>query len=298
MQICMNLYGLHQWFDGDFSEVLELVKIAERMGVDQISLGDHVAIGEDRSNYPFGEFSAPLDFPWIEPVTMLAAVAAVTERIRLSTGVLVAPLRPAVLLAKQLASLDVLARGRVDIGLGTGWHWPEYAASGVAFDDRIGQLEEQLRVCRALWNNAPAEFNGRYVRFDKLHQWPRPAQPGGVPIWLGVPPTPRNFARIAELADGWLPLGIDAAQCALGVRALRAAFAERGRDPAELAVRHLVVPAFGADGRGDLDGALAGIAEWVEAGATVIEWFPTMFCQRRDEFEPFLERVLKLKRQA
>jgi len=295
IKICMNLYGLHAWFDGDFAAVLDLVKIAERMGVDQISLGDHVAIGEDRSNYPFGEFSAPLDFPWIEPLTMLAAVAGVTERIRLSTGVLVSPLRPAVLLAKQLASLDVISRGRVDIGLGTGWHWPEYAACGVPFTDRIGQLDEQLRVCRVLWNDAPAAFEGRYVKFDQLHSQPRPVQKGGVPIWLGVPPTPRNFARIAELADGWLPLGIDADQCAEGVRALRAAFAERGRDPSTLAVRHLVVPGFGADGRGDLDGALRTIPRWVEAGATVVEWFPTMFCRERAEFEPFLERVLSLK---
>jgi len=82
------------------------------------------------------------------------------------------------------------------------------------------------------------------------------------------------------------------------VRALRAAFEARGRDPATLAVRHLVVPEFGVDGRGDLDGALRRIPRWLDAGATVIEWFPTMFCQRRDEFEPFLERVLSLKKRG
>jgi probable F420-dependent oxidoreductase len=295
LKVAMNLYGLQDWFDGDFAAVVELVKIAERKGVDQISLGDHVAIGEDHSNYPFGKFSAPLDFPWIEPITMLAAVASATTRIRLSAGVLISPLRPAVLLAKQLASLDVLSRGRLDIGIGTGWQQAEYDACGVPFADRVLHMEEQVRVCRELWRNAPATFHGKYVNFDRLYSLPRPVQPNGAGIWFGVPPTPRNFARIAELGDGWLPLGIDVAQFAAGMQALRAACAERDRDPATLAVRHLVIPPFGPDGIGDFDGALAGIRAWAAAGATMVELFPTMFCRGRDDFEPFLDRLVALK---
>ncbi len=197
-------------------------------------------------------------------------------------------------MAKQLATLDVLSRGRLDIGLGTGWHRAEYAAPGVSFEDRIGQLDEQIQVCCTLWKDTPATYHGRYVNFDRIYALPKPSQPSGIPIWL----RPANWERIASSADGWLPLGIDAAQCAQGVIALREAYKSHGRNPADLAVRHLVVPSFDANGVGLLDAALASVAAWVDAGATHIEWFPTMFCRRRDQFEGFLERILTLKLQS
>ena len=117
---------------------------------------------------------------------MLAVLAGVTQRIRLSTGVVIAPLRSAVLLAKQLATLDVMSRGRVSIGLGVGWQKEEYDASGVPWEGRYTRLIEQLRVCRLLWSEAPASFRGETVSFEKIHAYPRPLQPGGVPIWLGL----------------------------------------------------------------------------------------------------------------
>lgn len=294
-QVSMNLYGLQTWFDGDLDGVIELVQRAERKGVDQIGMGDHVALGEDLGNYPFGKFSAPLDWPWYEPVTLLAGIATATRRIRLSTGVLISPLRPAVLLAKQLATLDVLSKGRVDIGVGTGWHRAEYEACGVPFEGRLALMDEQVRACQALWRAAPASFEGELIRFQRLHQLPQPVQPGGVPVWFGVPPTAANFARIAELGRGWLPLGIGLDAFAAGVERLRAAFVERGRDPAGLGVRHLLMPAFRADGSADLAATLAQARPWIDAGATMIEMFPTMFCRSRNEFEDFLDALVSLK---
>ena len=116
-QVAIGLYGLQSWFGGDFAPVTEIVRIAEGAGLDLVSITDHVVMGENVQNYPYGRFPAPLDFPWFEPLTVLAVLAGVTKRIRLSTGVVIAPLRPAVLLAKQLATLDVMSRGRVS-------HWP------------------------------------------------------------------------------------------------------------------------------------------------------------------------------
>ena len=295
IQVSMNLYGLQNWFDGDLDGVIELVQLAERKGVDQIGLGDHVALGEDLSNYPFGTFSAPLDWPWYEPLTLLAGIATATRRVRLSTGVLISPLRPAVLLAKQLATLDVLSHGRVDIGVGTGWHRAEYEACGVPFEGRLALMDEQVRACQALWREAPASFQGERIRFERLHQLPQPVQPGGVPVWFGVPPTAANFTRIAELGRGWLPLGIGLEQFADSVTKLREAFAARGRDPAELGVRHLLLPTFRADGSTDLNAALPQARAWIDAGATMIELFPHMFCQRREDFEAFLEALVSLK---
>ena len=100
-------------FGGDFAPVAEVVRVADQAGIDLVSITDHVVMGENTHEYPYGPFPAPLDFPWFEPLTVLAVLAGVTQRIRLSTSVVIAPLRPAVLLAKQLATLDVMSRGRV-----------------------------------------------------------------------------------------------------------------------------------------------------------------------------------------
>ncbi|HLS80033.1 MAG TPA: LLM class flavin-dependent oxidoreductase, partial [Steroidobacter sp.] len=163
VQVAIGIYGLQQWYGGDFAPVVDLARIADEAGVDQVSITDHVVMGENVDKYPYGRFPSPLDFPWFEPLTVLAAIAGATRRIRLSTGVLIAPLRPAVLLAKQLATLDVMSRGRVSIGLGLGWQKEEYDAAGVPWEGRYTRLEEQIRVCKLLWSEAPASFKGSTV---------------------------------------------------------------------------------------------------------------------------------------
>ena len=213
-QVAIGLYGLQSWFGGDFAPVTELVRTAENAGVDLVSITDHVVMGENVQNYPYGRFPAPLDFPWFEPLTVLAVLAGVTQRIRLSTGVVIAPLRPAALLAKQLATLDVMSRGRVCIGLGVGWQKEEYEACGVPWEGRYTRLLEQVQVCRLLWREAPATFHGETVSFEKIHAYPRPVQKDGIPVWLGLAPSERNIARMAEVADGWIPMEQDAAKLA------------------------------------------------------------------------------------
>jgi len=293
-QVAIGLYGLQKWFGGDFARISGIVRLADARGVDLVSLTDHVVMGENIQNYPYGKFPAPLDFPWFEPITVLGALAAVTERIRLSTGIVIAPLRPAVLLAKQLATLDVLSRGRVTIGLGVGWQREEYDASGVPWEGRYARLDEQLRVCRLLWSEAPATFRGLTVRFEKIYSYPHPVQ-SRIPIWLGLAPTERNIARMADLADGWIPMEQDPAKLAPVITRLRAALAARGRDPKAFTVR--VVPrfAFTADGKPDLEATLAEVPALVKAGANMVELFPGTFCRGPDEFEAFLTRLLALR---
>ncbi len=278
VKVCLNLLGIPSWFDGDLEQVIELVKLAERRGVDQVVVSEHVALGEDLSNYPFGEFSGNRADPWYEPVTLLAGIATATRHIRLSTGVLIAPLRPAVLLAKQLATLDVLSKGRLDIGVGTGWHKAEFDACGVPFDDRIGLLEEQVRAWQALWRCAPASFNGKYIQFEGLYQRPTPLQAGGVPVLFGVPATAANFARIAELGQGWLPMRVSQEKLAQSTARLRLAFAAHDRDPGTLEVRHVLMPSSGATRSAVLAATLAEAKGWLNAGVTIIEMYPQMFC--------------------
>ncbi|MBS0366135.1 MAG: LLM class F420-dependent oxidoreductase [Proteobacteria bacterium] len=293
-QIAIGLYGAQQWFGGEFAPVGELARVAEEQGVDAISLTDHVVMGENLQNYPYGPFPAPLDFPWFEPLTVLAMLAGVTQRIRLSTGVLIAPLRPAVLLAKQLATLDVLSRGRVSIGLGVGWQKEEYDASGIPWEGRYTRLEEQIQVCRLLWSQAPADFSGSTVQFRRIHAWPRPQQPQGIPIWLGLAPSERNIERMARYADGWIPMEQDPQRLAPMIAALHAALRRHGRDPAQFTVR--VVPRFVfSAGAPDLEATLAAVPDLVRAGATMIELFPSAFCRGADDFPAFCRRFAQIR---
>ena len=294
-QVAIGLYGLQKWFAGEFAPVTELVKIAESKGVDLVSITDHVVMGENVHNYPYGKFPAPLDFPWFEPLTVLAALAGVTQRIRLGTGILISPLRPAVLLAKQLATLDVMSRGRVTIGLGVGWQKEEYEAAGIPWEGRYARFDEQLAVCRLLWREAPADFHGATVNFERIHAFPRPVQAGGVPIWMGLAPTERNIERMAKFADGWIPMEQDAAKLAPVIARIRAAVASAGRDPKAFGVR--VVPrfVFRSDGTPDLEATLAQVAALTGAGATAVEVFPYVFCRGPADFEAFCTRLVALK---
>jgi probable F420-dependent oxidoreductase len=293
-KIAIGVYGLQRWFDGDFASVVDVVRHAENKGVDQVSITDHVVMGEHLENYPYGPFRDPLTSPWYEPVTVLAAFAGVTSKIRLSMGILIAPLRPAVLLAKQLATLDVMSRGRVDVGLGLGWQKEEYEAAGVPWEGRYARMEEQVRVCKLLWSQAPADFHGQTVSFEKIHAYPRPVQPS-MPIWFGLAPTAKNFARIAELGDGWVPMENDAEKLAPHVSNLRAAFRDAGRDDSKIDVRVVAPYVFREDYTCDLEATLAKIPALVEAGATVIEFHPLYLCAGPHDLDRFLDAILTLK---
>ena len=125
-----------------------------------------------------------------------------TERARLGVSVLIATVRPAALLAKQVATLDSLSEGRTVMGFGVGWQEAEYTATNMPFDARFGRMEETVAACRELWTNAPATFQGRDFAFENYHSLPLPIQPR-IPVLFGFGPSRRNFDRIARVADGW-----------------------------------------------------------------------------------------------
>ncbi len=294
-RIAIGVYGLQRWFDGDFAPVVDVVRRADEKGVDQVSITDHVVMGEHIDKYPYGPFRDPLTSPWYEPITTLASFAGVTKSIRLSMGVVIAPLRPAVLLAKQLATLDVMSRGRLDVGLGVGWQKEEYDASGVPWEGRYGRMEEQVRVCKLLWSTAPADFHGKSVSFERIHAYPRPVQKEGIPIWFGVAPTERNFARIAELGDGWVPIHSDAEQLAPEIERLRAAFKAAGRDPTKIDVRAVAPYVFREDFTCDLEATIAKIPALVAAGVTMVEFHPLYLCAGPNDLDGFLDSILPVK---
>ena len=293
--VALGTWGLQKWFGGDFAPAIDLIRRADEKNVDQVSITDHVVMGEHVENYPYGPFYNPLDFPWYEPISVLSAAAAVTRRIRLSTAILISPLRPAVLLAKQLATLDVLSRGRVTIGVGLGWQKEEYEASGVPWEGRYQRMEEQVKVCKLLWGEAPASFSGETVQFDRIHAYPRPVQPRGIPVLFGLAPTDKNFQRIAELGDGWLPMERDIGKLAAQIERLRQVFKANGRDPAGIAVRAVAPYVFREDGLADMDRTLKAVPALIAAGVTVVEFHPAWFGKGEGEFDMILEGMMSIR---
>jgi probable F420-dependent oxidoreductase len=240
--ICINLSHMQNWFRGDFAAVVPLIRLADDLGLDQVSLAEHLLISESGvTSYPYGKYHQDLTDPWPESIAYLAALTGATTRIALSTGVLIAPLRSAVLLAKQLAMLDVLSRGRIVAGFGVGWQREEYEAAGIPWAGRFRRLEDQIRACRSLWHGTPATFIGKTVSFQTNHAWPKPVQPH-ILIWLGLGLTDRNMARVIALGDGWLPLESDPERLAADIGRLHDACRRAGRDPATVGVRANLLP--------------------------------------------------------
>ncbi len=289
-KVCLAMYGAQDYFDGEVEGFLEIARMADRAGVHQLTFTDHVIMSENTDKYPFGPFPVPPDYPWFEPLTLLAAIAAVTERIRLTTAVLIAPLRPAPLLAKTVATLDQLSAGRIDLGVGTGWQREEYEACGLPFERRMSRLRDQLQALRGLWSEAPMSMSSETVSLDRMYSKPFPHQPR-VPIWFGVKPSEENARMIAEFGDGWVPIQTRVDFISDGVSMIRRAFEAAGRDPAELKVRAVAQPMRDADGNSELARAVDRVQPLVDAGATHIEFMPWMFVQGREDFPSFLDTL-------
>ena len=291
VSLSITVSAIGHLYGGDLASLTELARIADAAGIDQLVMPDHVVMGPHLENYPYGRFPLPLDEPWPEPLTVLAAMAGASSRVRLGTGVLITPLRPAVLLAKTLATLDALSGGRLEVGVGTGWQAEEYQAGGLDFGRRWQLFDDGLRACRVLWRDAPAAFASPSVSFREIWCLPRPVQPGGPPLFFGVALGPRNLARIAELGAGWMPMDSRPEALRAGIAKLREAFRAAGRSFDGFGVRAHAAYARRADKSLDLDATLASIPALVEAGATSISLALAQIVRQRDEIPKAFERI-------
>ena len=292
LSISVILSDISRFFGGDLNAVIETARIADAVGIHQIAVPDHVAVGERTDLYPGGTWRYAEEEPWGEPLTLLAAIAQATSHVRLGTSVLLAPLRPALFLAKQVATLDVLSGGRLDLGIGSGWHAEEFEASGVPFRKRGSRMNDALGACQALWRDSPARFESETVSFQALRSHPHPVQPGGVPIWVGGEANPRNVARITDFGVGWMPiLAGSSPELPVGIERIHAAFRAAGRDPDELQVRAGLDAVFDSDRKLDLDASLAGLPALAERGVTLAGVGLEGFVRRADEVRGFIERV-------
>jgi probable F420-dependent oxidoreductase len=261
---------------GDWQPMFERATAADEAGVDRLAVSDHVVFGENLEAYARPELGGSEggrqptgpDGLWLEPLTVLTAVSAVTTRIRQATSILLAALRRPTVLAKTAATLDVLSRGRLDLGVGVGWQREEYEACGLPFEDRGRLLDQTLEICRTLWRDAPASFGSDDLRFEAIHCMPQPVQPGGVPVWVSGTVNPRVLRRIVRFASGWIPWGPSARDLPSSTAAVREALSAAGRDPAELQIAGTLPVVKGPDGGVDLARTMAGVPPLIEIGVT------------------------------
>ncbi|OGL13888.1 MAG: hypothetical protein A3K12_08635 [Candidatus Rokubacteria bacterium RIFCSPLOWO2_12_FULL_71_19] len=185
--------------------VLAFARRMEALGYDSLWASDHVALPHTiRSRYPYsetGQFPLPAAANFLEPLTTLALVAGVTERVRLGTTILVLPHRHPVLAAKMLATLDHLSDGRVILGAGVGWMREEIELLGAPFDGRGAWSDEAIRIMRACWATERASHHGRFFSFDEIGIAPLPVR-RAIPVWIGGH-TPSALKRVVALGDGW-----------------------------------------------------------------------------------------------
>ncbi len=212
-------------------------RLVESAGFESLVVVEHaVVISGYTSTYPYapsGRMPLPDDCRIPDPLDLMAFLAAVTDRITLATGVLVVPIHQAVVLAKRIATVDVLAKGRVRMCLGVGWMEEELRATGADPRTRGRRMDETIDAMRVLWADAGpdgASFEGAFVSFRHAHSFPKPFRPGGVPLHIGGH-SEAAARRAGERGDGFQPLGLAADELTLRITQMREAAERAGRDP-------------------------------------------------------------------
>jgi probable F420-dependent oxidoreductase len=241
--------GIYMFATDDAIRVDELAEEAEQRGFESLWLPEHTHIPKSRRTpFPAGgelprEYSHTLD-----PFVALGAAAARTKTLSLATGICLIAQRDTIVLAKEVASVDLLSDGRFLFGIGGGWNVDEMNHHGTQYEERFRKLEEQVAALKTIWTQDEAEFHGRFVDFEPIWSWPKPVRKPHPPIILGGQ-TGRTRQRVVDFCDGWLPIGFSAKAVLAGIQDLheRAERAERDRST-------LSVSVFGARAeRSDLD---------------------------------------------
>jgi probable F420-dependent oxidoreductase len=268
----------------DLRALVRIAQEAEDAGVDGVMLSEHIVMGPSAGSA--GRMENPRDYaapgnqdpatPWPDSIVLLSAIAAVTTRLRLIGAAIIAPLRHPLLLAHQLAALDLLSDGRLVVQPTVSWHRDEYEAHGVPFEKRGALLDEHLAAWREAWTSSPATFTGEHYRFSDVYLEPKPFRPEGPRLWFGgTSVAPWMVRRLVEYGHGFHPFGQPTAE---EMEPLRAAMAAAGRDMAEIELVGGIRPRFpDANSCGDLAEAAESIPAQVERGYTAICFKPSQY---------------------
>lgn len=289
----------------DLRALIRMARGAEAAGVDAVMLSEHVVLGPSAG--ALGRMQNPRDYaapgnqapdtPWPDSIVLASAIAAATTRIRIALAAIIAPLRHPLLLAKQLATLDLLSEGRLVVQPTVSWAEEEYAALGVPFSRRGAILDEQLEAMQTAWRDGPASFDGRWFSFGDVWCEPRPYRPEGPRMWFGGQSLHGGLLRrIVRYGSGFHPFGTPSAD---DLARLGTALAGAGRSFDELEYVGGIRGRFeGRDDTADLDEALAGVPDELARGATAICFKPSMFSDEAEAVPDLCRRVVRRVEEA
>ena len=294
MKLIAGLFGLHNFYDGDINSYIEIAQAAEEMGFHGVSLTDHVVMGKNLHKYPFGSFPLPSEAPWYEPLTVLTMIASHTKTLHLGTAVLIVPLRNPALLAKTAATIDMISKGRLELGVGMGWQAEEYHVAGVPFENRAEIFWETLEICKLLWAESPASHDGNVYQFEDIWCQPQPMQGADLPLLFGLKMTTKNAEKIAQIGHGWIPIKTDAEFISTGKDLLNQAFKEHNRNEVPR-IRGQLPTQIDSSGVPSLDLTLKELENSIAAGLTEVEIFPINFVRSKEDIVPVLKAISELK---
>ncbi len=285
-------FGSSIAIEGD--ESIELCRVAEDCGFESVWGGEHVILPDTiTSKYPYtedGKIPAEPDTPIPDPLIWLAYIAAAAPTLRLGTCILIVPQRNPLVLAKELATLDRLSAGRVELGLGVGWLKEDFEALGVPWERRGARNDEYIDAMRALWAGPHAEYHGEFVDFGPANCSPRPVN-GTIPIIVGGD-SEAALKRAIRIADGYFPGEGDADELGKLLDRLRQKAEANERDPASIEISAI----FGAQ---MMDPA-NGVEQMAKVGVDRI-MVPAFFFagpEGIDNLRKFAEQVIPLARQV
>jgi probable F420-dependent oxidoreductase len=229
-------YGVHMFATDYAIHIAELAREAEQRGFESLFVPEHTHIPKSRrSPWPGGP-NLPQEY-WHthDPFVALAMAAAATTTLKLATGICLIIERDPIVTAKCVASLDVFSKGRFLFGIGAGWNAEEMENHGTEFKTRFSLLRERVLAMKEIWTKEEAEYHGRFVNFDPIWAYPKPAQKPHPPVLLGGE-TAHTLQRVVDFCEGWLPRGRGGFDIAPGLADLTARAAKAGRDPKSISV--------------------------------------------------------------
>lgn len=220
---------------------------AERLGVATLWVPEHVVLLDKyASKYPYsqdGALPAPTNAPIFDPFVSLTAMASVTSRIRLATGICLVPEHNPLVLAKVVATLDFLSGGRTLLGVGIGWLEEEFQAIGIPWEKRAQRTREYIDAMRKLWGEEPSSYSGEFVRFEGVRSNPKPLSGAKLPVFFGGESGPA-LRRVAEYGNGWCGFNLTPAEATAKIKRIEELLKANGRkrSDVELAVSPYTKP--------------------------------------------------------
>jgi probable F420-dependent oxidoreductase len=250
----IGLFAINYGTCGDPASAVRVAQAVEDAGFESVWTGEHIVLPDPM----LPSFPLPPQTPMLDTAVALTWIAAHTKRLHIASGIILLPLRNPLLLAKELASVDVVSGGRLIIGVGAGWLEPEFKALGVPMERRGERMDDALRAIRALWTMEKPKHQGTFTSFSNVAAYPRPIQRPMPPVVIGGE-SPAAMRRAMTMGDGWYGFGLTVEQTKQHIESLKRA-GEQHERPAELGELEITVTPVGSFDRRAVEAyAAAGV---------------------------------------